>query len=603
MVGVLPEEAAEVLILLACGVPAYMAATGAGLGDRILDWAEQHGMGHLQPNGLVVGLSLSVFGFGCFAVRRWRQARRNAQAYERTLWDLRKTQAEAVFIRDELARSNLRLVGAIETIPEGVALFDAEDRFVLWNSRYEELYGKCRDLIVAGARFEDVLRQGAERGMYAHAVGRIEEWLAERLELHAHQTGSHEQPLDDGRWLLVQERRLADGGSVGVRIDITDLKRREASHRLLFEANPLPMWVYDLESLRFLAVNDAAVARYGYSRECFLGMTIEQIRPPEDLARLRSDLAAPRISKLQHSSTPWRHRKADGTLIAVEIASHSIDFEGRPAALVVAIDVTASQAAEAELKRARDAAEAGSRAKSEFLANMSHELRTPLNAIIGFSQLIMDQTAGPVPPEHVEYARDINRGGQHLLALVNEILDHAKAESGQMILRPERVSLQHVTAQCVRLVREQAEAARLRLVTELPRESVIALADELRLRQTLLNLLSNAIKFTPPGGRIILTVDSDDGWARIIVADTGVGMNRDDLAKALEPFQQLENHKTRHTQGTGLGLPIAKRLIELQGGRFAIESRPRAGTTVIISLPQEAEDAEPRRAGQALEPA
>ena len=170
----------------------------------------------------------------------------------------------------EAQAAHRELLEAFDVVPEGLALFDAEDRLVRWNKRYEEIYpATCFE---AGARFEDLIRDGIARGQYPSAVGREAEYLAERLRLHDEPRSSLEQELPGGRSVRVEERRTADGGHVGVRIDITELKKREALFRLLFDHNPIPMWVFGSEHLRFLAVNDAAIKHYGYSREQFLAM-------------------------------------------------------------------------------------------------------------------------------------------------------------------------------------------------------------------------------------------------------------------------------------------------------------------------------------------
>ena len=202
--------------------------------------------------------------------------RRNAEmAAERAL-------AEAERAEQEASAAHSRLREAFDVVPEGLALFDAADRYVLWNQRYAEIYSLDPNVIEVGRRFDDVLRAGLAAGQYPEALGREQEWLAERLALHAQVNSIHEQRLPDNRWLRICERRTADGGSVGIRIDITELKQREESVRMLFEFNPVPMFVIDSDDLKFLAVNDTAVRYYGYSREQFLAMSRLDINPPED---------------------------------------------------------------------------------------------------------------------------------------------------------------------------------------------------------------------------------------------------------------------------------------------------------------------------------
>lgn len=248
--------------------------------------------------------------------------------------------------------AHARLLDAFEVVPEGVVLFDAEDRYVMWNRRYAELYAFTGIELVPGLRFDDMLRGGLARGQYPDAAGREEEWLAERMAAHLRSNATHEQRLPDGRWLKICERRTTDGGSVGVRIDITELKRREASFRLLFDSNPLPMWVYENASLRFVAVNDAAVEHYGYSRPQFLAMTLRDITSAEGYDELR-DLGVAASAADQRGRT-WRHLKADRKEIDVTVFSQPLLYEGHTASIGVAVDVTERKVAEMKVRRARE---------------------------------------------------------------------------------------------------------------------------------------------------------------------------------------------------------------------------------------------------------
>ena len=235
-------------------------------------------------------------------------------------------------------------------LPEGIAIFDAEDRFALWNRRYAELYDADGEGPAIGMKFEELVRHMMAHRQHPGAIGREEDWLAERLAMHNLPECTHEQPLAGDRWLRVEERRMADGGTIGIWVDITDLKRREASFRLLFDSNPLPMWVYDRETLRFLAVNDAAVKHYGYSREQFLAMSILDIRPPELRDEVERDVRA------QIEWGPgrlWQHTKADGSFITVEVFTRALTHDGRSAALVAVIDVSERVRTESELRQTR----------------------------------------------------------------------------------------------------------------------------------------------------------------------------------------------------------------------------------------------------------
>jgi signal transduction histidine kinase len=251
--------------------------------------------------------------------------------------------------------------------------------------------------------------------------------------------------------------------------------------------------------------------------------------------------------------------------------------------------VAKTEAALEATRTEQQRAEVASRTKSEFLANMSHELRTPLNAIIGFSETMMTGVFGALDKRYRTYSEDIHNSGTHLLRIINDILDISKIEAGQLKLYPEPVDLDELIGSCVRLVQEKAQSLGLRVVVErAPDRPRLIAADTTKLKQILLNLLSNAVKFTQFGGTVQLSVQRAAGdRVEIAVADTGIGMNAEEIALALQPFRQADNSHTRKYQGTGLGLPLANALVELHGGKLTIESAPGSGTKVIVRLPAE----------------
>jgi diguanylate cyclase (GGDEF)-like protein/PAS domain S-box-containing protein len=261
--------------------------------------------------------------------------------------------AEQAAARAEAAAqtAHRRLLDAFEVVPEGLALFDADDRLILWNRRYVEMYPQAGNVAV-GTRFEDLLRAGIARGLYPAAQGREAEFLAERLSQHNQPRSNVEQQLAGNRWVRAEEQRTSDGGVIGVRIDITELKNREASLRLLFEHNPVPMFVYGLQGMHILAVNDAAVAHYGYSRERFLSMTALDIRPPEDWDAFRATVESGPAG--YRAGRVWRHLRADGTTVDMAIFAHHLPYRGQPAMLVAAIDVTERSRAEARLRETQE---------------------------------------------------------------------------------------------------------------------------------------------------------------------------------------------------------------------------------------------------------
>ena len=242
--------------------------------------------------------------------------------------------------------------------------------------------------------------------------------------------------------------------------------------------------------------------------------------------------------------------------------------------------------AQAQLTMARQEADAANHAKSEFLANMSHELRTPLNAIIGFSEVIKTGMMGPLSGRYRDYAGDIFNSGNHLLHLVNEILDLSKLEVGQFELYEEELDLAEIIRASLRLVENQAKKANIELSGAAQPDMHIR-ADNRRMRQILINILSNAVKFTRDGGEVRLTAAKTENGVIVEVRDTGIGMLPDQIGKALEPFGQIESSTSRKHEGTGLGLPLARRLTELHGGTLTIKSQVDVGTVVTIVLPPE----------------
>ena len=257
------------------------------------------------------------------------------------------------------------------------------------------------------------------------------------------------------------------------------------------------------------------------------------------------------------------------------------------------------------LQQRAERAEAQSEAKSAFLATISHELRTPLNAIIGFAGLMEDQRFGPLgAPRYREYVTDIKNSGEHLLGLINNILDLSRAEAGKLHLQEDVVDVAEVAEVCVRQMQLRAAESGLRLELALPASPLMLRGDASKLRQILFNLLSNALKFTPVEGHVLLKIEyAADGGINLVVKDSGVGMSPADIPLAMQPFTQLDNRLARRYEGTGLGLPLTRSLVELHGGSLRLESALSEGTTVTVAFPASrtiasAPDALPRTAAR-----
>jgi PAS domain S-box-containing protein len=338
----------------------------------------------------------------------------------------------------------------------------------------------------------------------------------------------------------------------------------------------------------YLSANRALARIYGFDSpaELMLGLTDIGCQLYVDPKR-RDEFV--RLMQEQGTVTGFESQvyRRDGAIIWIAETCRAVQENGAFLCYEGTVEeITARKEAERELRVAKEQAEIASKAKSIFLANMSHELRTPLNAILGFAEMLDNEFYGPLGDAHYkQYAHDIHDSGKHLLSLINDILDLAKVEAGHMTLDEQRVDVGNILAACERLIANSAAERGIQFDVGYPAETVILSLDATRLRQILLNLLSNAMKFTPAGKRVTL----DTGWEGddflFQVSDTGIGMTKSQITQALQPFQQIDTSLARKYEGTGLGLTLTNRLVDLHGGRMIIASAPSYGTTVTVRFP------------------
>jgi PAS domain S-box-containing protein len=531
----------------------------------------------------VILLEFLLLGLVYYVLRRHLTARKRAEQ------ELRASEE-----RFRLLVNNVR--------DYAILMLDLDGRVVSWNQGAERIKGYKADEII-GRHFscfyptEDVQQGKPEHELQtATAEGRYEDegWRVRN---------------DGSRfWANVVITALTDGmgnprGFSKITRDITDRKRAEEllqeseeRHRKLFDNNPHPTWVYDRKTLQFLAVNRAAVKKYGYSSNEFLAMTIKDIRPSEDVPTLLESVGAVRDGNEKIGI--WMHRQKDGTNIDVEITSYALYFADRAAEVVVAVDVTQRKrdeeekrkfmaslaAANQELELRNREVERATKLKSKFLANMSHELRTPLNAIVGFSDLLAEGTPGQLNEKQKRFVNHIKQGSAHLLQLINDILDLSKIEAGQLELRCEDFQVTDALPEVLSTIRPLAMAKNIQVQHKFETDLPVH-ADRVRFKQVLYNLLSNAVKFTPKDGRIEIACNDKGNEVCISVTDTGIGIRAEDHAVVFEEFRQVEGNTNAAHEGTGLGLAITKRLVEQQGGKISVESEPGKGSRFTFTLP------------------
>ncbi|WP_339713942.1 ATP-binding protein [uncultured Sneathiella sp.] len=498
--------------------------------------------------------------------------------------------------RAEMAESIL--LDAIESMPEAVAIYDAEDRLFVCNEPYRcRFKGIAKDVVRPGVRFHELVRRSVEAGLQPEAIGREEEWIARRIEEHQNPGMPKEQEFYDRQVFRLSETKTKSGGIVSIRTNITDIRKRERA----LEENRAK-----LEEAQAIAhignwMHNSVENTHEWSDEAFriLGFEPGETEPrygnfirrvdKEDVDRLVAVFeAAESVSepfevefRVVHDDKKITHVR----LLGRPIIGETGEISGASGTIQ---DITAQHMFERELTQAKLEAEEGTRSKSLFLANMSHELRTPLNAVIGFSEVLAKEIFGPLENEkYREYADNIQSSGRHLLSLIDDILEYSRFESGSVALRETEVSLLDIARSTKTMLAAKTIEKSIE-ITLSDQLDICLRADERKLKQVLINLVNNAIKFTPENGRIELNLSAgDENFVSLYVIDSGHGISKEEINNVMRPFGRARYSVSKSIEGTGLGLPLAKSIVELHEGELKIASnKGKPGTTIEIRLPK-----------------
>ena len=497
-----------------------------------------------------------------------------------------------------LERSVSLLQATLEATNEGLLVVDRDRAITRYNNKFIEMWRVPKTIAL----------QGSSRQMVDFVQSQLkapEDFARKVTDLYDDPEAESFDTLEfrDGR---VFERysgpqRLGDAvvGRVWSFRDVTERRRAEESVRASEKElraildNMLDTYYRTDAEGRLVMASPAITSLLGYSVEELNGTLLTDTYA--DPADRRGFLRALEENGGKLRGYDVRLRRRDGEEIWVSTnARFYYDEEGNFAGIEgVTRDVTQQRKAAAAVRVAKEQAETANHAKTEFLANMSHELRTPLNSVIGFSEILIDELFGPLgSPRYLEYVRHISDSGKHLLGLIKDILDVSQIETGHIELAESHVDIPGLVDTCATLVDDRLILAGLSLSTNVTPGLPPVFADELRLKQVVINLLNNAIKFTPEGGDVAVAASLDDGGGLLFsVADTGIGIAREDFDRVLTAFVQAEGAWTRSYEGAGLGLPIAKQLVELHGGNLELDSELGRGTTVTFRLPAERTDA------------
>ncbi len=509
----------------------------------------------------------------------------------------RKRMEESLAEAERSAKEKSALLKSILESPVGVVIFslDANYRYTEFTRAHQETIKKIWGVEIAiGMNMLDIILNPEDRKKAKCHFDRV---LAGESFVQEEEYGdpSLSRTFYENRYSPI---RNADGTAIGITvfvIDITGRKKAEEFKLMMLEmldAAPCSITVHDTEG-RFYYANQKAAQLHGYEKDEFLSHNLRDLVVPEYLAKLPERYQI--LNENGELTFETIHYRKDGTTFPLEVFSRNFTWNGKPALLSIAADIAQRKQAELRLKESMARAEAfaieaekATRSKSEFLAKMTHELRTPLSGMLGFSELLFDT---PLTADQELYAKTIKNSGEHLLSIINDVLDLSSIESGKLAIQSTSFAIAELVESSVLPIRKSAIAKglgfRCELESGLPERIV---GDDRRIRQILINLLGNAVKFTASGSVGLHVTASPAGEQRSLkfsVEDTGPGIAPEALSNLFRLFTQADATIGRNFGGTGLGLAISKQLADAMGGSITVDSTPGKGSTFTFHLPME----------------
>jgi PAS domain S-box-containing protein len=482
----------------------------------------------------------------------------------------------------------------LESVPDAITIVNMEGRIVLVNSQAEKLFQFERNQLL-GKPIEILIPQRFKAGHTGFRAGYFTEprvrTMGAGLELYGLRQDGTEFPVEISLSPLKTEEGTFAMSAIR---DITDRKKAEAKFRGLLESAPDAMVIVDRQG-KIVLINAQTEKLFGYGREELLFSPVETLIPAQfkpGHEDLRSGYFNEPKTRPMGGGRDLTARRKDGSTFPAEISLSPLETEEDTLVMAAIRDISERKLQQEEirlknleLEEQNRRVQEATRLKSEFLANMSHELRTPLNGIIGFSEFLIDEKPGALNAKQREYLGDILNSGKHLLQLINDVLDLAKVEAGKMEILPEIFSVKQAIDEVCSVIMPTASKKQITINLSIEAQVKTVMLDQAKFKQILYNLLSNAIKFTHADGKVEINVTGEDGGLKMQITDSGIGIKQEDYHRLFKEFEQLDSSMARLYEGTGLGLALTKKIVDLQNGSISVDSEFGKGSTFTVRLP------------------